>query len=320
MARQKPERMETLVIAELRDRAVAMMVEVKRILDRHHVRFWIEYGTMLGAVRDGRMIPWDNEIDAGVFEDSFPKRQEVIDDLGKCGYEVVFRPDRIKIFKTGWDVGSFNFDLHLYHRDRDEAYVSAAIPQHTGIGRMVYRLRWVASLYDRGEKVRYHFDHMMKLLATRFDLGDEETAPKAITFKRGPYASDLSYELSGEGYCLKSSPVSESATGVTRLAVKFFGMVPSPLMRALNRFLGMISPSPRYSALQQRIPIHFYTDLSEIELCGVPFAAPRERERYLQLIYGPSWKTPDSKWRQKDMLVLGTARTIDDRQGIKGGP
>ena len=40
---------------------------VKRIFDEQGVHFWIGSGTLLGAVREGRFIPWDDEMDtAGV--------------------------------------------------------------------------------------------------------------------------------------------------------------------------------------------------------------------------------------------------------------
>ncbi len=49
------------------DVAAARLKEVKRIFDEEGVHFWIGSGTLLGAVREGRFIPWDDEMDtAGV--------------------------------------------------------------------------------------------------------------------------------------------------------------------------------------------------------------------------------------------------------------
>ncbi len=36
------------------------------LLDRHGISHWIDYGTLLGAVRDGRLIPWDEDVDLGI--------------------------------------------------------------------------------------------------------------------------------------------------------------------------------------------------------------------------------------------------------------
>ena len=49
------------------DVAAARLREVKRIFDEQGVHFWLGSGTLLGAVREGRFIPWDDEMDtAGV--------------------------------------------------------------------------------------------------------------------------------------------------------------------------------------------------------------------------------------------------------------
>ena len=49
------------------DVAAARLREVKRIFDEQGVNFWLGSGTLLGAVREGRFIPWDDEMDtAGV--------------------------------------------------------------------------------------------------------------------------------------------------------------------------------------------------------------------------------------------------------------
>jgi len=46
-------------------RWVENLGDVKQILDDAGVKYWLDYGTLLGAVRDGKFIPWDNDIDLG---------------------------------------------------------------------------------------------------------------------------------------------------------------------------------------------------------------------------------------------------------------
>lgn len=36
------------------------------LLDKNGINYWLTYGTLLGAVRNNKMIPWDGDIDLGV--------------------------------------------------------------------------------------------------------------------------------------------------------------------------------------------------------------------------------------------------------------
>jgi phosphorylcholine metabolism protein LicD len=50
--------------------AVKNLKEVKEIFDRAGVKYWLDSGTLLGAMRDGKIIEWGHDIDLGAMEDS----------------------------------------------------------------------------------------------------------------------------------------------------------------------------------------------------------------------------------------------------------
>jgi len=62
--------------------------EVKKILDRSNIKYWLDQGTLLGAVRDGKFITKDTDIDIGTTYEEAKKIIEVVPELEKKGYKV----------------------------------------------------------------------------------------------------------------------------------------------------------------------------------------------------------------------------------------
>ena len=52
---------------EIENNLVYLLHQIKEVLDEHNIEFWLDCGTLLGAVRDGKIIPWDHDLDFGAF-------------------------------------------------------------------------------------------------------------------------------------------------------------------------------------------------------------------------------------------------------------
>ena len=49
------------------------LLRFKKVMDGQGIPFWLREGTLLGAVRDGGLIPWDHDIDISMLASDFDK-------------------------------------------------------------------------------------------------------------------------------------------------------------------------------------------------------------------------------------------------------
>ena len=58
--------------------AVEALVELKRICEKHEIKYYLIAGSALGAVRHGGMIPWDDDVDVGLLYDDWYELRHIL--------------------------------------------------------------------------------------------------------------------------------------------------------------------------------------------------------------------------------------------------
>ena len=120
------------------EEAKVALHDVHEIFDRHALTVWLDCGTLLGAVRDGALIPWDNDIDLGMWIVSLEatEQQNLWHDLNAREFNVYLLADKLIIERD-----SVPINISLFCKEGDRAR-RATYPLHTHFLSKAVRVLW----------------------------------------------------------------------------------------------------------------------------------------------------------------------------------
>jgi len=69
------------------------LLAFRKVMLKNKIPFWLEYGTQLGAVRGGKIIPWDLDGDVGVWLKDIERMKLIEDDFRVNGMYIAYQPN-----------------------------------------------------------------------------------------------------------------------------------------------------------------------------------------------------------------------------------
>jgi lipopolysaccharide cholinephosphotransferase len=103
---------------DAKEKSIETLKEIKKILDKHDIYYWIDEGTLLGAVREKKLIEWDHDIDLAIWYKDIDKLSPIFHDIETTGVNLCFfeYKKHIKMVDKGYEI-----DINLYHIQDDKA-------------------------------------------------------------------------------------------------------------------------------------------------------------------------------------------------------
>ena len=241
-----------------------ILLEIDRICRKNGIVYVIIAGTMLGAVRHGGFIPWDDDADVGLLREEYEKfREACARDLNTEKY--IFQDHR-NTPGYRWGYGKIRRKDTLFLREYQEH-----MPYHQGIFVDVFPLDAVPENRIRRSLKNAECFCVRKLLWARV----------------GKYAAH--HPLQKQLYRLLDRIPEEKILHCYDGMIRRAGKLNSSMVRILM----FPAPNREYMYLKR-----WYTDPKEILFEGYSFPGVRDADGYLSFKFGDYMRLPDPEERK----------------------
>ena len=100
--------------------------EILDLLHRHDITYWLDSGTLLGLMREGKLLKNDMDIDIGVWSDEDQKLKKIFSTINESGYTIYSASYKGQIFKYNF-IPNHNkhkrkVDINLFREAKGHAW------------------------------------------------------------------------------------------------------------------------------------------------------------------------------------------------------
>ncbi len=301
---------EVIDLKQLRSESLEMLRDAKTVFDEAGLVYWLDFGTLLGAVRHKRTLYWDGDFDLSTLDSEMLNRKDMWNKLRNKGYRVLLsdagESEYVKVLLEKNKVGQFRVDLHRY-KDTSQGTAEYVVQyKYKKLAQLFLKMRDMFSLSMPPGSEQYvasfkvpHFTGYHKICKAILDEGIppedlEKLGP--IEYRHGKFNSNLDFELKNSRLNIKERPFA-SASRKAMLGISFFQACPH-WVRKLGCLLCdlPIAAIPRTPEKKSVIPLEFLKKLGTVAFHEMEFNCPEPVDEYLRLTYGKNWRIPTHAW------------------------
>ena len=117
---------------------------VINILKKNSVNYWVCHGTLLGIIRDNKLLSWDSDIDFAVWEDEYTKEDilEIFSQDNRFKLEIV--PEEIN--SLHFSILEYRVDINFYSRDTKLAFIKwSALPKNNSFKILYFIIEFISN-------------------------------------------------------------------------------------------------------------------------------------------------------------------------------
>lgn len=148
-------------VRKVQKRLLEMAKAIRDILESHDIPYFITYGTLLGAVRHKGFIPWDDDFDFYLLEESY--------DEALCVLKKELSED---VFLEYWETEPKYFHSWAHVKDINSITECELFPQdgmysHKGISIDLYKTKKIFEEEESSYRLSQHISYLQK----RYEVG-----------------------------------------------------------------------------------------------------------------------------------------------------
>lgn len=246
--------------------SLEVLDHVAKICKKHNIRWYIYFGTLLGAVRHGGFIPWDDDLDICMMRDDYIRFNKVAPKELPKEYLIKNQPNEYRIHTTIWNSDCISLEEKRLKK-------SHGFPFMGGID--IFPFDYLAD-NEEDEEIRRSLAALT--YHTAMHIGDD-----------GRYSPEIKEQIAEIKHYLhvsfdKRRPL---RLQLFSLAIDLFSMYTDKKHRnEVVRMHRWISDGPR----PRTYPLEFFGEPAMLRFEGIDVPAPSAWKTILELEYGDYMK------------------------------